>query len=41
MGKAYTNWTPSMSGDLYQKSMNILIRLAEVGINLVYATSSD
>ena len=30
-----------MSEDLYQKSMNILIRLAEVGIILVYATSSD
>ena len=41
MGKAYTNWTPSMSGDLYQKSMNRLTRLAEVGIILVYVTSSD
>ena len=30
-----------MSEDLYQKPMNILIRLAEVGIILVYATSSD
>ena len=30
-----------MSEDLYQKSMNILIRLAEVGIILVYVPSSD
>ena len=41
MGKAYTNRTPSISEDLYQKSMNILIRLAEVGIILVDVTSSD
>ena len=35
MGEAYRNWTLSMSGDLYQKSMNMLIRQAEVGIILV------